>query len=271
MPENIFLPVQNLQRTEIKNFGLCWILFFKHADIDSWPVVDPLSGVINGSLVFKSGAQFYSAQFIEKDRIFIEAQRDSAAGPYVETTVTGVLGGNNLNHITGIMAMMGGKFGCLVQERNGEQRLIGSADAGAKFSWDYTSGNEATSRKRNCKWTFESQYPVPIYQGGNVVINNTLIPVGGNNNPLTGGTFDLLAPAITVGDPGQPLINGDLSYSNAGLVNKKVLVFADGIKIPQTAAPVANKRTVQKVLNSNTVSFSGGVVAQEIIEIYIYS
>jgi hypothetical protein len=268
MAENIFLPVQNLQRTPIKHFGLCWILFFKHRDILNWPSMDPQNGVINAALVFKSDAVFYSAQFIEKDRIFKEDQRESIAGPFVESTVSGTLGGNNLNHISGITAMMGGQFGCLIQERNGEQRLIGRQDAGAKFSWDYTSGSDSNSRKRNCKWTYESEFPVPIYQGGNVVIDNTIIPVGGNTAGGS-GSFDLLTRFI-VGDPGAPMTNGDVTFSHPALVNKKVIVMADGMPIPQPPYAVITKRTITKIYNQDTITFNGGVVAPEIIEIFIY-
>lgn len=267
MSENIFLPVQNLQRTPVKHFGLCWILFFQHKDILNWPSIDPNNGVYNAALVFKFGAQFYSAQFIEKDRIFKEDQRESTAGPYVESTVTGILGGNNLNHISGITAMMGGQFGCLIQERNGEQRLIGRQDAGAKFVWDYTSGNDSTSRKRNCKWIYESEFPVPPYQGGVVVIDDAIIPVGGAS--AGSSNFQLLTSFI-VGDAGAPMANGDVSFSNPALVNKRVIVMADGMPIPQPPYPVVTKRTITKVFNENTITFNGGVVAPEIIEIFIY-
>jgi hypothetical protein len=267
MSSNIYLPVQNLQRTEIKTFGLCWILYFLHRDIESWPVMDPVNGVINASLVFKNGAQFYTAQFIEKERQFIENQRESQAGPYVESSVQGILGGNNLNHITGIQAMMGGQFGLLIQERNGEQRLIGSADSGAKFMWDYTSGVESTSRKRNCKWIYESPYGVPVYQGGNVIINDQIIPVGGSSGSGGGGSFAKHTGFI-VGV--TTMINGELSYTHADLMNKNVLVFADGVKIPQTAAATGTRRTIQKAYNATTIYFEGGVVANEFIEIFTY-
>jgi len=229
--------------------------------------MDPVNGVFNSALVFKDGAQFYSAQFIEKDRAFKEDQRESTAGPYVESTVTGILGGNNLNHISGITAMMGGQFGVLLQERNGEQRLIGRKDAGAKFVWDYTSGVDTTSRKRNCKWIYESEFPIGVYQGGNVVIDGAIIPVGGT---LNGSNNFQLHTSFIVGDPGAPMVNADVNYSNPALVNKRVIVMADGLPIPQPPSPVVTKRTITKVYNENNITFNGGVVHGEIIEIFIY-
>jgi hypothetical protein len=264
---NIYLPVQNLQRTTINHFGLCWILFFKHADILSWPGMDHVNGVINSSLVFKDSTSFFTAQFLEKDRIFTEAQKQSQAGPWVESVITGILGGNNLNHITGIQAMIGEKFGLLIQERNGEQRLIGSPDAGAAFSWDYTSGNDTNSRKRNCKWMFESAYPVPIYQGGSVVINNTIIPVGGSGGSGGSGNFSLLT-RFNVGTSGMS--GGDTTFTDAGLLNKNVLVFADGTKITQSPTPLITKRTITKVFNSDTITFNGGVADLETIEVFTF-
>lgn len=265
--ENIYKPVQNLVRTEINHFGLCWVLFFRHQDVSAWPVMDPTSGVFLSAMVFKGNSNFFTAQFLEKDRLFREEQKKSQAGPYVESTVQGILGGNNLNHITGTAAMMGERFGLLIKERNGEQRLIGSADAGAEFYWDYTSGQDNQSRKRNCKWVFESSLPVPIYQGGSVVVNDQLIPVGGNSQQAGSGSMQILT-RFHVGEPGAPMLDQDQEFSHSSLVNKNVLVFIDGIYQIQKAFP--GKRYIKKQFNQTTISFTGPVAQDETIEIFTY-
>lgn len=285
---NIFLGTQDLSRNEVGFFGLSWILFFKQSDISSWPEVDPVTGVINAALTFKSGARFYSAQFIQKDRMFKESQKETQAGSYVETVVMGSLAGGNLQHIIATTAMMGDRFGLLIQEQNGVQRLVGNPDAGAKFTWDYQSGETTTSRKRDCQWTFESPFPVPFYQSGSVIVDGNNIPLGGISvggstlpgggivtpAPPTAGTFALLT-RFTVG-PAAAMKNGDVTFTSAGLLNKNVIVMANGMPIPQlpdgtNPADFANTRYVQKVTNQNTLTINGGVVAPEIIEIFIYS
>jgi hypothetical protein len=270
MQENRYLPVQNLRRTKINHFGICFILFFRHKDILNWPGLDPLSGGISSALVFKPGAAFYACQVIEKDRIFKEDHREAGAGPYVETTVTGSLGGNNVNHITATAAMMGEQFGLLIQSRNGEQRLIGRRDAGAKFIWDFTEGNGGNSRKRDVKWVYESEFPVPVYAGGSVVIDNTIIPVGGATPPPGGASSFSALNAFIVGSPGAPMNPGDTVLTNPALLNKNVIVFADGMPIPQPPVPVPSKRTITKVFNQNTITFHGGVMPDEIIQIFTY-
>jgi hypothetical protein len=77
-----------------------------------------------------------------------------------------------------------------------------------------------------------------------------------------------------VGTPGATMAAGDTTYTNAALVGKKVFVMASNLGLPVddgsgaidwTGSPV---RRVQKSDAGNQITFVGGVVADEIIEIY---
>ena len=265
---NTFHPVQNLTKTDIKPGGLCWVLFFRHQDVAAFPGLDPQSGVINSDIVFKPGAKFYTLQTSEKGRIFKEKLQYDKAGPYLLNEITGTIGGSNLNHITSVAAMQFNRFGVLLKERNGEQRLIGDEDAGALFDFEYTSGDIYSSRLRLIKFTYESVLPVPIYQGGNLVVDGTIIPIGGGTGTSNvGGNFDIHT-RFTVGRPGAPMLPGDDQYLNDALLNKRVLVFIDGSYMPQVVDPI--KRHCTKATGSNRIDFFGGVMDGETVEIFIY-
>lgn len=265
---NIFQPVQNLTKTAINPGGLCWVLFFRHQDIATWPVVDPLFGTIKDDLVFKEGAQFYTLQTSEKGRIFKETLEYSGAGPFLKYEVSGTVCGNNLNHITSVAAMQFNRFGVLIRERNGEQRLIGSMDAGCLFDYDYSSGDIYGSRVRNIKFTYESALPVPIYQGGNIQVDNQIIPIGtGGGTTVVNGTTLQLHARFKVA-AGAPMLPGDTVYSNNALVNKNVWVFVDGYYLPQVVDPI--KRHCTKGYGYDAINFFGGVMEGETIEIFTY-
>jgi hypothetical protein len=264
---NIVFPVQNLLRTPIETGGLCWLLFFLHQDIDSWPEVDPVTGVITSNLVFKTGRNFFTAQFGEKDRIYKEDLKQSASGPYVETTVQGILFNDSGNAITGVNAMIYNRFGLLIKERTGIQRIIGNKDAGAKFEYDYTSGSISTTRQRQCKWIFESPNPAPIYQGGGIVINGTVIPVGTSGGSGS-STPTLALHASLYVSSGNTLEPGDLTYTHPDLAGKTIMVFANGIYISTLA--IAGQRYCTKALNDTTITFNGGVGDMETIDIFIF-
>jgi hypothetical protein len=265
---NNFLPVQNLLKTTINPGGMCWVLFFRHRDVAIWPQMDPTTGLIATDLVFKPGASFFTLQTSEKGRVFTEKMKHSNAGDYLANEVAGTISGNNLNHITSVTSMQAERmFGVLLKERNGEKRLIGNQDAGALFEYDYTSGDIYSSRLRSVKFTFDSAFPVPVYNSGGIVLDTTIINIGGGTSgTISNGNFDLHARfKVQTGGAMQP---GDGVYTNNDLVNKRVLVFVDGTYIPQVVDVI--KRHCTKVAGSNSINFFGGVSDGELIEIFTY-
>jgi hypothetical protein len=268
---NTFHPVQNLLRTAINPGGLCWVLFFNIQDVAAWPEVDPATGVINADILLKPGSSFYTLQTSEKGRIFKEALKYTNAGPLVDTEVAGTVCGNNLNHITSVAAMQHNRFGVLIRERNGEQRLIGNPDAGAVFSYDYTSGDIFSSRTRGVKFNFSAPGPCPIYQSGNIILDTTVIPIGGSTGGTGGGTTGStlqLVAKFEVGKAGAPMANGDTTFTNAGIATKNVMVFADGLFLPEVDNPF--KRYIIKAPGSQQITFVGGVMQGEAISIFSF-
>jgi hypothetical protein len=266
---NTFLPVQNLSKVSaINTGGLCWLIFFKIEEVDQWPAADPETSILTSDIILKPGAIFYACDLSQKTRSFQESSKESNAGPYVEMTVSGTLAGNNLNLITGIASMQFHQYGLLFKERNGEQRLIGNEDSGARLVWDYTSGTLENSRLRNMKFLWEHPLSAPIYQGANIVADGQIIPIGnGNNQPQIIAGVQLLT-RFKVGEVGSPMASGDTIYTNPDLTGKKVMVFAGPSYLNQKADPM--QRYIIKATNNNQIMFVGGVGYDEIIEIYTY-
>lgn len=262
---NVFVPVQTLQKPDIKPGGWCWVLFFPWHQVEAWPQMDPQNGVISGNLLFKPGAKVFSLKAIEKNRTFKESLERATAGPYMKAEVTGILPSNTVQIITTMVAMQYMRWGVLLQDRSGQQRLLGSPDAGAELDQDYTTADINGSRLRNIKFLFEA-IQIPIYQGGNLVIDNTIIPVGGNLNSNTNEMA--LHASFEVGAPGAPMVDGQSTYTHAALIGKRVWVFVDGIKLSSVVN--AAKRYVIKDTAEDTFTVMGGVSNGEAIEIFIY-
>lgn len=272
-PHSVFLTVQNLAKPRITTGGLCFVLFARHQDIQTFNNLDPLSGGISQDLLFKPGTAFYTLQAIEKGRIFKERKEQSSAGPFIYSEVTGTIPGSNANHITAITAMQFPEFVVLVKERNGDMRIMGyNPDCGAQFDWDYTSNDNSDVGKRNVKFFYESHLPIPLYQGGNIILDDTIIPIvpggsGGAGTPGGGGSLALHI-RFKVGKPGSPLMPGATIYQHADLANKNVMVFSNGIQVPQYADEW--QRYCAKEKGSVQLNFSGPLMDGEIIEIFIY-
>lgn len=262
---NVFQPVQNLLKPDIKPGGLCWVIFFRWQDVDAWPFVDPSTGVISSDLIFKPSAKLYTLQTSEKGRIFKESLEQATAGPFIKAEVAGMLPGNTANHVTSVAAMQFNRFGLLFKDRCGLVRLMGCMDAGALFDHDYTTGDIHSTRLRNIKFTFEASTPLPIYMGGNIMTSTDIIPIGSQN-----ATDPTLTPLITfeVGAAGAPMADGQSTYTNPAMAGKRVWVFIDGVKLSSVVN--AGKRYVIKDTASDTITINGGVSQGEAVEIFIY-
>jgi len=230
MYDNIVLPVQNLRKTtDIKPGGLCRIIFFKKDDVLSWPEKSPMDGVIYEPLQLKAGTIFYAFQPADKDRFFNEDLKRDAGGPFVEVLVNGRLGGNTLSYITCLDSMMHFDYGLIIQERNGERRLIGNADSGAEFSFSYTSGDADSSRINALKFNWKLSQRMPIYQSEVVMIDDQIIPI-------TPQTIDMAGSALNEVIPITDLANYTIQWNttrkekfgNAAVINV-YLVDEDGI------------------------------------------
>lgn len=89
--------------------------------------------------------------------------------------------------------------------------------------------------------------------GGTTIITSMLVPI----------------ERFKVGAAGAPMNEGGTIYTNAALVNKRVLVFANGVKFPEL--PDGFQRYITKHIGGNQIIFSSGVNQDEIIEIYTHT
>lgn len=248
--------------SEINPGGLCSIIFFLWEDVAQWPSINPATGIISDSVVMKAGKSIYTIQPTETERYFKEEPISNAAGPAHNIQVNCRLGGNTNAATLALGKYQHHQFGLIVKDRNGEQRLIGNDETGARISYDYTSGDFSEQRIRNIKWIWQSSQPVPIYHSGGV---SGVVP------PVCAQYY--LVDRFRVGAVDAPMDNGDTTYTNAALIDHNFLLFADGIYLIQvTDNP--GQRYVTKAYNSDTITFNGGVAGPpdtdpgEVIEIW---
>ncbi len=257
MYENIQRGSQSLRKpTVIKPGGLCKIYFGPKNDIQTLPSKNPLTGVIDDTIVLKAGATLFIVEATQKERTFIEATNSSAAGDFVEMQVTTSLPGNTINHILGLSAMMNNDFVLIVWDGR-DQRLMGSPDKGAEVSWKYTSGAISSSRYRDLVWKYRHPLPAPVYQGGSVTLDDQNF------------IFAALKLVIRfrVGAVGSPMNEGDTVYTNPLLANGNFIILSGGKAIHQMSDKVED-RYASKAYAGTTISIHGGVYHDEVIEIY---
>lgn len=258
MYENIHIGIQNLRKPDrIKPGGLCKIYFTPRRNIATWPTKNPLTGTITDTVTLKAGATLYIAEATQKERTFTESTNSNAAGDFTEMQVLTSLPGNTVNHILGLSAMMNDEFVLIISDINGEQRLIGTEDAGAKLSWKYTSGDVNTPRYRDLVWKFRHPMPAPVYQGGSIILDD-------ENFIFASLVFVV---RFRVGAPGSPMGEGDNIYTNPLLANGNFIIFSGGKAIHQMSDH-SDERYAVKPYASSTIFINGGVYNEEVIEIY---
>lgn len=269
MYHNIHQPFANLVHTLPKAGGICSITAVKWEDVLTWPEMDPLTGILITGLQLKIGGQFYTIEATENDRTLKEEMKLSDAGPYMDIQVTSKLAGNNAGNTLSLDAAKFHQWVLLVQDRNGDRRMIGNEDSGARLSFDYTTSDIDGSRMRNLKWLWQHLNSAPTYSAAayNITIGGATFSVG---------TLTLLT-IFQVGKAGAPMADGDTLFTHAGLTNKKALILADGIALPVDDGSGAINwagfigRHIQKTLASATATFVGGVNQDEIITVYAFT
>ncbi len=166
--QNIYAPVQHLRKTEIKPGGFCYVFFAKWEDVQTWPQVDPLTGICNTAIILKNDATWFELQIAESQNFFTEALKVGTGGSYLESKVSGYLGGNAVSHALGMQAMNYSQFVLLVKDKNGIFWLIGDEDSGMDLNYNFTSGDPASSRKRPVEFSWESINGAMIYKATDV-------------------------------------------------------------------------------------------------------
>lgn len=269
MDLNVYAPFQSLQKSPITVGGMCSLTIFKIEDVQQWPDADPLTGIIQASIAMKPGKLMYIVQAADKGRLFEEELKYDNAGPYLDMQVEAMLGGHNSANALSLATAQFSRWGIIVADRNGNYRLIGNQDSGAKLVYKYTTGDNSSSRKVNLSFTWQSPLPAPLYQASLfiIIIGGILIQAA---------TIKFLI-RFQVGATGAPMNDGDTVLTDARFANKKLLVLIDGVAIPcddgtgaidWTLPQNVIRRHYEKTLASNTCTFVGGVVLNEIIEIY---
>lgn len=266
---NIYQNSGSIEQTLPKAGGLCGVTLFKRNDVLTWPTVNPQTGILNTAVQLKAGGVFYSFAASEKERTFNEALKYGPEGPYMDINVNLRLPGNSAANTLSFDDMKFHQWGIIVHDRDGNKRLVGSADAGAKLVFNYTSEDIGGSRGRSVQFVWQHPNNAPIYEAAAFTMS-----IGGVT--VVAGSLTLIV-RFRVGDPGAPMNDGDDTYSTPALAGKKVLVLADGTGLPCDDGSGSIdwlgllNRHIIKTDASDTITFVGDVVNQEIIEIYAWS
>jgi hypothetical protein len=190
MYQNIFLPVQHIRRPEIKPGGYCWLVYTPIENIENWPQIDPATNLAATPITLKAGKTWYEAKVVDKNRFFNEGMRVDEKGHFWEQSITGYIGGNNSNQTLNAAALPFHQYVIMLQDRDGQVRLIGSEDSGATIIEDYSSGDDDASRRWNYRFGWQHVNPSTIYIGD-----------------LTGILDDVIEPPFT----GQGDFNNDFN------------------------------------------------------------
>jgi hypothetical protein len=269
MYRNVHYPVASFPEGPVRSPGVCSIKYFKWEDVLTWPTVDPQTGIIISTIVMKAGKYIYLCESVNPSRTFSENQKDSNAGTHFDILVKGTLSGSTAAHPLIIGTMKHHQWGLIVEDKNGVTRLIGSADAGADFVSDYSSGQGTDSRKTELSWQWQHSQPAPIYTA-----ETFTIIIGGLI--ITAGCLKKLLQ-FKVGAAGAPMDDTDTDLTEAQFANKRLLILADGVGLPIDYGDGAIDwtgsidRHVEKALAGSTAKFIGGVVNDETIEIYAWN
>lgn len=274
MYENVYLPVTSLPQAPVKTGGLCSIKYFRWQDVLEWPAINPQTGMMDTSLQMKPGTFIYLCSAIDQDKTFDEEVKNATPGDMVDINVKGTLTGASAANILSLQTMKYNKWGVIADDKNGVTRLIGNEDSGADLFYNYTSNDNGGSRKINLKWNWQHSNPAPIYtaEAFNITIGGV---------PITAGALQLIM-RFRVGYQdafANPpiMVDGDIDLVRAAFINKQLLILADGLGLPidddsgdidWTGSII---RHVHKNLLSDTMSFIGGVVHGETIQIYAWS
>ena len=269
---NVYADVKHLQKSPVETGGLCdlnAIVAFKKEDVLTWPSIDPVTSIIKTSIVMKPDKSMYTIQAADTGRQFSQERKYDGRGPYYDIEVNGILaGGTNTANILSVDVMAHHEWGLIVKDRAGFYRLIGNADKGAKFFDNYDSGDRSKSRKHEIKFVWSYAGTAPVYQSSlfNITINGVTITVGNLEWIMR----------FKVGAPGAPMDDTDTTLTDVRFKNKYLLVLVDGVAIPVddglgsidwTGSII---RHIEKTFAGDTITWIGGVVNGEIVEIYAF-
>lgn len=269
MYQNPYHPVATLMDAPVKTGGICSVRYIKQEDVLAWPEIDPSTGIMTSSITVRPGAYIYLCESISDTRAFDEQQKSSTGGEYFDITVKAGLRGSDAAQILTLQRMKHHQFVLIVTDRNGVTRLIGNEDSGADLFMNYTAGDPQSSRKTELAWKWQHPTTAPVYtaEAFDIVIGGITI---------TAGAIQLIM-RFRVGDAGAPMAEGDTVLISSGFTNKYCLVLASGIALPVDDGlgtidwTGSVERHIEKTLASNTITFIGGVVTGEIIEVYAFS
>lgn len=263
------MPVTSLDRAPVKHSGLCSIRYFRHEDVLTWPSVHPITGVIADAIELKPGSYLYFCEAIDNFRSFDEQQKNSTPGAAFDIQVQGALRGSNAHNTLSSQTMIYHEWVLLVDDRDGQVRMVGNEDSGADFSLKYTSGTRSNPRKTDVVWRWEHPNRAPVYsaEAFNIIIGGIIIRAGCLK----------LIKRFNVGAAGAPMNEGDINWTDPLFANKNILVIVSGIALPVDDGTGAIDwtgsidRHIYKELASDTIQFIGSVMTDEKIEAYAWS
>lgn len=136
--------------------GLLDLQVARAADIDSIPA--PVAGVIYGDIAFKPGKGFYLWKATRGTPRFSGPGENTADGPLKKNAIDFILPKDQPVIRRMLELAEHDEFVVLFQDANGNQKLFGTLDLPAYFSFSQESG-DASSSRNECQCRFFSEGP----------------------------------------------------------------------------------------------------------------
>lgn len=268
MYANVYFPVAALQKAPVKVSGMCSIKIFRKEDVLAWPAINPVTGVMDTAISLKPGKFIYSCPLIDQTRLFDEEPASDDADDFFNITVKGNVPGSNASNILSLQTMRYHQWGIIAEDRSGIVRLVGNEDSCAKLSFKYGSGTLNESRKTELVFKWQHSQSAPIYTAETftIIIGGIIIQAGCLQKLMQ----------FKVGAPGAPMDDTDTELTDVAFANKRLLVLADGIALPIDYGDGAIdwsgsiSRHLEKPLAGDNITFIGGVIDNETIEVYAF-
>lgn len=255
MYNNIYAAQDNLVRLDPSVGGVCRIYMAPIQHINSWPVINPLIGAAPNIPSLLPGKVWYSIDNMPANAIYKEEEQDSNAGIYVKMQVTmPIADDSNANSLRSLSHRYH-QFVIIIEEQNGMVRMIGSKDAGARITQNYSSADEDGTRQRIINMFWEHEMPALLITSATLPGTTTTINI----------SF-MLIEEFKVGAVGAPMIPGQTTYTHPSLSTSVLpVVFADGFRVPSISG---GGRYYTYNYLTKTITWLPGVNQDEIIAIY---
>ena len=159
---NVYAPLQAIEQTEPSIGGYCRLLIVPIQYISSWPVIDPVSGLLDDLPTLLPGKTWFSIATMPGNAVYKEDENESNAGNWYKIQLTAPLADDSTTQSLTVLTYRFNQFAVVMKEQNQITRLIGNSYAGARIIQSYSSADEDGTRQRMLNIIWEHSNPASI-------------------------------------------------------------------------------------------------------------